>query len=466
VKLFYAHLHLAIPCWLFALPNSTGVITMRKMSIIFILVGLVLLAEGIIPSNSRNHIQAQEQSTTYTVRQQGNDSNCDYIAVANGIQNIGGDGEHAYHTARALVPQMERDYREGFYTRLGSHGSDLPFSIDNLGAAPEAFVGLYEALGYNAVFLATTPDQVDLAFVQTIRDRLAANPTGSFVHLWITPRPYNPQARIFHVAETGEQVPLLYPYHEVAAMASDNPNALLILDGLVGRPYELTLEQLAYQVRGFNRALVVSRNDGHLEDHQRVQMSQAGQPYIHAPLGGVYLTHARQRWGADYQEWGAVIGQPYQAMHNQALTTQLPGRYVQYVRLDASTMTLAPLGWQMVQELAAFNAIPDDALRPDDNPALQGGIRDWAIARFGSTDNFERAFGQVLTTEFWVSQEHMQYTVLNGIPHPIVGQDDRGGYICVLSEYAMIAWDLEHGVFLLPLGQIYHTQFAQEVGAR
>lgn len=260
------------------------------------------VGSGLLPARVER-VGAQERQ--YRVRYQGNDSNCDYVAVANGVQNVGGDGEQAYWAARTLVPQGPRDFKEAFYTLLGPNGSDQRFSLNNLGAAPEAFVGVYETLGYNAVMLAATPDGVDLDFARAMRDRLVADPERSFAHLWITPRPYQARARMLRVAETGEEVALLYPYHEVTAMASANPEELVILDGRVGQPYRLPLEQVAYQLRGFNRVLVVSRNDGSLEDHQRFQVGQEGRPYVTAALGGAYLTAARMWWGGGYQTWGA-----------------------------------------------------------------------------------------------------------------------------------------------------------------
>lgn len=402
---------------------------------------------------------------TYVIRRQGNDSNCDYIAVSNGIQNIGGDGEKAYWLAREFVPQLPRDYREAFYTLLGPQGSDSPFSLDNLGAAPEAFVGVYPALGYNAVMLAAQPGAVDLAFAQAIRDRLIASPDTTFAHLWTTPRPYNPQARLLDLPETGEQVSLLYPYHEVAAMAvPGQPDRLLILDGLVGHAFTLSLEEVAYQLRGFNRVIVVSSNPGPLEAQQRFQMTQAGQPFVSDTLGGAYLTTARQTWGPAYQTWGRVIGQPYRVATGQNEMVVLPGEYVQYERIGTQPVTLAPVGKRMGEELVGMGVLPAGMLYPAHQPGLVNGIRDSIAAQFGSVEAFQQAFGSPISAEFWLSHEQMAWFALRGEWHPLLEYGQADGYICMLTERAMIAWNGQSGAVLVPLGRVYYRQQQRELG--
>lgn len=422
---------------------------------------LVICLTLLLAPGDQRRAAAQEPARTYHIMPQGNDSNCDYIAVANGIQNIGGDGQQAYWAARALVPQGPRDFKEAYYTLLGPNGSDQPFTLDNLGAAPEAFVGVYETLGYNAVFLQSTPSLVDNDFARTIRDRLAADPERTFAHLWITPDPYNPQARVLPIPETGETANLLYPYHEVAAMAAPDLEHVTILDGRVGHAYEMPLEQLAHQLRGFNRVIVVSRNDGSLQDHQRVQFAQQGAPYVAAPLGGAYLTAARRQWGSSYTRWGAAIGQPYRIVRDAeaggdgGTSTLLPGEYVHYERRDAATVELARLGVRMVYELIAVGALASDALRPTEELPLPEGIGHWVSDTFGSHEAFHRSFGRTITTEFWLTQEQMQAHVLRGVPLPRVDESGQGGYLCVITEHALLAWDNSQGTFLLPLGRIY-----------
>lgn len=421
---------------------------------------ILLLGSGLFPG-AIDILQAQERS--YIIHPQGYDSNCDYLAVANGIQNIGGDGEQAYWQARSLVPQVPRDFKEAFYTLLGPNGSDQPFSLDNLGAAPEAFIGMYETMGYNAVFLASTPGVVDLSFAQAIYERLAADPERSFAHLWITPRAYDAQARLLHVDETGEEVELLYPYHEVAAMAAPDSNRFVMLDGLAGYPYTVSLEQAAYLLHGFNRVIVVSRNDGSLDDHQRFQMRQQGQPYVSPALGGPYLTAARKVWGSAYQTWGQVIGQPYRAFDGQVSRTILPGTYVQYERGDGNEVTLAPLGIRMARELEQNGVLPHNTIQPSGGPALINGIHAWVVDTFGSTETFQAMFGKSVTGEFWLTQGWMKTAVLHGLPHPLVDRGMSDGYVCVLTERAMLAWSSHYGTFMLPLGRIYHEQLRAEL---
>lgn len=394
---------------------------------------------------------------TYTITPQGNDSNCDFLAVANGIQNIGGDGAHAYWMARALVPQQPRDFRESYYTLLGAQGSDQRFSLDNLGAAPAAFVGVYEALGYNAVMLGTTPHVVDAAFARAIYERLAAQPMQSFAHLWITPRPYNPQARVLHVAETGEQAELLYPYHEVAAMVSpDQPDRVVILDGLVGYAYTLSLDELAHYLRGFNQVIIVSTTIGGLPEHQHIQRTVQGQPYVVPTLGSVFLTTARQTWGPAYGQWGEVIGQPFRANAGDNPTVVLPGRYVWYERTGTGNPTFVPLGAWMWQELHQAGIIQSAWPEAGQEPPLVNGIRDWVVNQFGTEAQFTHAFGRVLSPEFWVSHEQMQSIILRGLPFAPVDTHPGQGYICVVTERAVLAWDAQQGVLMVPLGQVYY----------
>ncbi len=392
----------------------------------------------------------------YQITPQGNDSNCDFLAVANGIQNIGGDGIQAYWMARALVPQQPRDYKEAYYTLLGAQGSDQRFSLDNLGAAPEAFVGVYEAMGYNAVMMGTTPHTVDVAFARAIYDRLATQPTLAFAHLWITPRPYNPQARILEVTETGEHVDLLYPYHEVAAMVTpDQPDRVVILDGLVGYPFTVSLDELASYVRGFNRVIVVSTTIGGLAEHQQAQRSVRGQPYVQPTLGAAFLRTARQTWGPAYQQWGQAVGQPFRSSDGDNPTVVLPGQYVWYERVGNGDATLAPLGAWMWQDLHQAGIIQSAWPEPGQEPPLVNGMHAWVVGQFGSEAQFTLAFGRVLSQEFWVSHDHMQSLILRGMPFALVDTYPDQGYVCVVTERSVLVWSAQQGVFMLPLGQIY-----------
>ena len=410
--------------------------------------GLLLLV-GVVGVLGAKGYEGRE----YRVFPQGNDSNCDFIAVANGIQNIGGDGGQAYWLARALVPQAVVDFKEGFYTRLGSSGSDQPFSLDNLGAAPEAFIGVYEAMGYNAVFLAAEPGTIDHGLAQTIRDRLVANPDGTFAHVWTTGGAYSPAARVFTVEATGEQVPLLYPYHEVAVMAGPDPGHVLVLDGLVGRPYPISLEDLAFQLRGFNRAIVVSRNDGSLADHQRFQLSQVGQPYVQPGLGGAYLAAARRHFGGSYQRWGGIVGPPLRVWDGQRERVVVYGAYVRYEGNAAEGVSLAPLGLELARRLEQAGVLAPEAIVPGGAPELMNGIGGWAEGEFGSREAFYRLFGRPITGEFWLSPAQMHELVLQGAPlEP--GFEAEQGFIGVLTERAMLVWSAEQGTRLVPLGRL------------
>ncbi len=400
---------------------------------------------------------AQAQPTL--IMHQGNDSNCDFIAVANGIHNIGGDGQSAYWFARSFIPQVPRDFKEVYHTYLGPNGSDQPFTIDNLGAAPEAFVGMYEALGYNAVFLASTPGIADRAFVHAIRDRLAANPYNTFVHLWTVPRPYNPHARAFYIPETGETSFFPYPYHEVAAMLSPDLQHFIFLDGLASHTYMLTLQQVAHQLHAFNRVIVVSSNNGTIEDHQRFQASQTGQPYVAHTLGGLFLTKARQSMGSAYTRWGRAIGQPFMTFDGMQTHIVLPGEYVHYMRsVGSQEVTFAPLGRRMADELLGADILPAERFVPHESPTLQSGIQQWVMLQFGSVEQFEQAFGKPLTTEFAISQHDMQAHVLHWFPHAVVDASTNEYFICVVTEHAMLAWHTTHGTFLVPLGQVYYKR--------
>jgi len=436
-------------------------VSQRKIhlfSFLFALIIGLLLSVGPVLQ-----IHADEQ-TSYRIKLQGNDSNCDFIAVANGIQNIGGDGERAYWSVRSLVPQRVRDYKEAFYTTLGPQGSDQPFTPNNLGAAPEAFTGVYQALGYDAVLLAAHAGDVDLDFVRAIRDRLAVNPERSFVHLWITPYAYDPTAQLLTVEETGEQVSMLYPYHEVAAMLAADPERLVILDGLVGYPYELALNEVASLLRGFNQVLVVRRNDGSLEDHQRFESNQTGQPYVVTPLGGPYLAAARTLFGDAYQTWGAVIGQPLRVFAGDRETVMVPGAYVQYMGTYVDGVTLAPLGEQMATDLLTAGFIAPDQVALSGNSDLENGIRLWVESQFGSVDRFYQLFGHTITPEFWLSQEQMNAVVPAGMAFSFDTYPQPSGYIVVLTERAMIVWTAERGAWLVPLGHVSYERYRLKLG--
>ncbi len=420
-------------------------------------IGLLLGVTAVIPTHA-------DEQRAYSITPQGNDSNCDFIAVANGIQNIGGDGEGAYLLARTLIPQAGRDYKEVFYTLFGSQGSDQPFAPDNLGAAPEAFSGLYQALGYNAVAVAAPAGVIDLDFTRAIRDMLAAEPDRAFAHVWITPYDYDPMARVLSVEETGEQERMLYPYHEVVVMLASDPERFVVLDGLVGYPYELSLSDMAYLLRGFNSVIVVSRNDGSFEDHQRFQISREGQPYVVAPLGGPYLSFARTRFREAYQTWGRVIGQPLRVVERGRSTVLVPGEYVQYVGTYADGVTLAQLGSRMAEELLQAGLIAPETVTLSGSADLTNGILLWVEGQFGSDERFHQMFGRTITPEFWLSAEQMQAVLPASVTLASDSYAQPDGYIVVLTERAMIVWTPTCGAWLVPLGQVYYQQMHHRLG--
>lgn len=402
----------------------------------------------------------------YFIRRQGNDSNCDFITFSNGVANTGGDGEHAFWFSRAFIPQDARDFKEGYYTLLGPDGSDQPFSIDNLGAAPEAFVGAYEAYGYNAVSMASTPGTTDVDFVRAIYDRLRVDPAGVFAHIWITPRQYTDEAlytRTITVTETGETVRLPNNYHEFNIMAApDRADYVLVLDGLVGYPYAQSLEDLAVRMRGFNRAIVVSRNDGDVTDHQRFQMAQMGQPYVDHPLGGMYLRLARLLWGPAYRTWGGLIALPLAAPDADGNKVIAFSAYVQYERMvDSHDVQLAALGWRMHYDLQQAGILAPAASHT--GHSLPAEMQPWIAEQFGSVAQFQAVFGQPIRAAFWVSPDQMKQTILNGAAHPVVDAGRADGYIVVLTGRAMVAWHPETNAFLVPLGQIYYERLKAAV---
>lgn len=395
------------------------------------------------------------------IRRQGNDSNCDWISAQNGVQNIGGDGERAYRLSRALVPQQARDYHEGFYTRFGPDGSDRPFGLDNLGAAPEAFVGVYEALGYDAVLLAGAPGAADIGLARAIYARLAERPGQAFAHLWTTTLPWR-VGRTLEVPETGERVGLLYPYHEVVAFAAgDRPDAVVIVDGQLGRPYTIGVERLARDLRGFNRGIVVSAS-GDLAAHQRSQLLAAGQPYVAQPLGGVFLRTARELWGPRYTVWGATIGLPLRSADGEPGTVVLPGAHVHYERAGSGAVRLVDLGRRMAAELVAAGILYPEQLQAN---VLPTAMREWAAAELGHEERFSRSFGVPISGQIWVTQRQMREQIMRGLAHPIVDAvPDSSGYVIVIAERAMLAWSPLKGTFLVPLGRIYHEQLKRDVG--
>lgn len=404
-------------------------------------------------------LPAQRDAGAITIRRQGNDSNCDFVAVANGVQAIGGHGDEAYAQARTLVRQGPLDYREGFYTLLGPNGSDRPFSLDNLGAAPEAFLGVYEALGYDATLLAAPPDTINLDFARAVRERLAAAPATSFAHLWITPRAYNPRARTITVPQTGERVPLLYPYHEVAALADPhNPERVIVLDGLIGYPVTLSLDQLAHQLRGFNKLLIVQQSDASPEQHQRAQIVATTQPFAVVGLGGAFLGAARETWGPSYHSWGRVIGPPLRTQNGAERIIRLPGEYVLYER-GAGGVTMAALGSWMRDALVS-RAVLASEQRPE---ALRNGLRGWAESEFGSLERFHAIYGQPLTGEFWLTPEALREVVLRGADHPLA-QANASGYVAVITERAMLVWSAEHGTAMVPLGLVFYSELRGKLG--
>lgn len=394
------------------------------------------------------------------VRRQGPDSNCDFIAAANGIQFLGGNGDQAYARVRELVPQGPIDYREGFYTLYGPNGSDRPFSLDNLGAAPEAFIGVYEALGYDATLLAAPPGPANAAFARAVHDQLALAPETSFAHLWITPRAYDAQARVLSVAATGEQAPLLYPYHEVAAIADPMaPGQLIVLDGLIGYPVALSLDQIAHHLRGFNKVVIVRQGTSSPEDRLRAQIAASAGPFAVVGLGGAFLTLSRQTWGAAYGTWGRVIGPPLQMRSGEELVVRLPGEYVLYER-GGTGVGLARLGAWMRDDLGARGVLGPEHLRPAE---LQNALRDWAVAQFGSLERFHTIYGAPLTDELWLTPEVFHGSVLRGVDHALASAP-ASGYVVVLTERAMLVWSPEQGVAMVPLGLIFYTELRESLG--
>lgn len=396
----------------------------------------------------------------FDIKLQGNTSNCDWLALRNGIHNLGGDGDAAAVIARRLVVQQPRDYKEAFYTLLGPNGSDQPFSLDNLGAAPQAFVGVYQALGYDAVLLTAPAHTVDQEFAQTLRQRLLSEPGASFAHLWITPGNYQSTARRLKVAETGEYTDLLYPYHEVAAFADPNSNGLIILDSLVGYPYVVSDERLAWWLRGFNSVIVVRASNADLAQHQRDQLAQRDQPYSTPQLGGAYLQAARRMFGQTYQQWGNVIEQPMRIVDEHGTKVVLMGDYIHFERIDDGAVTLALLGVRMGHDLEAAQLLPPNSIQPWQTKLLVNGVREWVIITFGSVEQFQQVFGNVLTDEFWMSSEQFHRLVLAQEPPPAA----LDGYIGVLTERAMITWHPDEGTRLVPLGRIYAERLRTTLG--
>jgi len=406
-------------------------------------------------------------SRAYQIMPQGEDSNCDYIAVANGVQNTGGDGAWAYRRAREFIPQSPREFKEGFYSVLGPNGSDLQATMDNIGTAPEAFVGFYEANGYNAVSMATPPGEPDLAFVKAIYERLAADPDKTFAALYIysNNRDYGFRSRTVTVPETGERVEIPYLYHVVAGVVDPNlPNRIIILDGITRFPFAMTLEDLAYKIRGYNRVVVASRQTASLQAHQSFQLEQLGKPYVDTPLGGLYLRKAREVWGKAYGTWGKVIALPLKVSEGLTGTVALFGEYVQYEREGAGEPTLVPLGRQVAAELMREGLLKEEGLAQ--KQPLVAGQQSWVVDQFGSLEQFFTAFGQPLTGEFWLSTAQLQANVLHKQPHPLVDSSRKDGYVCTLTERGMLAWNGQTGFFLVPLGRAaYAVKQAQVLGA-
>jgi hypothetical protein len=421
----------------------------------------MLALYGAIYAPFRSTADRQATALHYAVRPQGNDSNCDFIAAANGVQAIGGNGEEAYLRSRQLVAQGPFDYREGFYTLYGPAGSDQPFSLNNLGAAPEAFIGVYEALGYNATLLAAPPGAPDATFARAIRDQLLRAPGMAFAHLWITPHTYNPRARLLTVAATGEQAPLLYPYHEVAAVIDPlAPDRVIILDGLIGYPIAIDLDRLAYQLRGFNKAIVVQRSEAGSSDHLVAQIASTTQPYAVVGLGGAFLTMARQTWESAYPTWGRVIGPPLRMHHGDEIVVRLPGEYVLYERSSAGGVGLAQLGVWMRDGLVAQGLIEPERLRP---APLHNALREWVVVQFGSGERFHAIYGAPLTEEIWLTPEMLRGAVLRGSDHPLA-HESASGYIIVITERALLVWSPEHGSGLAPLGRIFYQELRTSLG--
>ncbi len=406
---------------------------------------------------------------SYYLMRQGNDSNCDFIAFTNITVNIGGnDPTDAFRFSRQFVPQDARDYREVYYTKLGPNGSDQPFTPNNLGAAPEAFVGAYEAYGYNTAMMAAAPGEASPQLIQALYDRLVQDPGRVAAHIWINAPNYDP-ATLFRntitVPETGEQVRLPFPYHEVMAVAApDAPGEIVILDGVVGYPYTISLQDLTQRVRAFNRFIVVSRNDGSIADHQRAQMLQMGQPFVDHPLGGLYLRTARGLWGANYLQWGNLIAPPMRMPDADADTVVAFSEYVAFERTVLShDVQLAPLGWRMAYDIGGTGWISGDSIRVRGDSELRPEMMTWIDATFGGADTFYRAFGRPITDEFWASPDMVKNVILQGIAHPAVDSGLADGYSVVVTERAVVAWHPATGAFLLPLGRIYHEQLKQEL---
>jgi hypothetical protein len=428
------------------------------------LVGLSWIA--IVPAHAadRSGTALNVRLNQIAVRLQGNDSNCDWIAAQNGVQNIGGDGAAAYNFARAAIPQRARDPRESYYTVWGPNGSDRPYSAANSGTAPDAWVGVYEALGYDATILSATPGVADRVFAQALIDRLNAAPDRTFAHLWITATAYNGTARTVRVDETGEDVAILHPFHEVVAFAAPGqPDRVLVADSLFRSPYVLTIDKLAYQLRGFNRVLVVGRNDGSLQDHQRAQIASLAQPYATPVLGGAFLYTARQLWGPAYNRWGALVGPPMRVEARTDARVIVPGEYVQWERRGTGEATIAPLGARMGGDLIAAGVLQPDAIGLGEGRALPPAMQQWAEAEFGSLQAWERAWGLPISDEFWIAPNVMRSVVMRGQGHPLIDQS-QGGFVGVLTDRAMLVWHPQHGVIMIPLGRVYYGQLRAELG--
>lgn len=238
-----------------------------------------------------------------------------------------------------------------------------------------------------------------------------------------------------------------------------SPDRLIVLDGLIGYPVSIALSDLAHQLRGFNKLIIVRRSGSSADEHLAAQLHGSAQPYAVVGLGGAFLSTARQLWGPAYAQWGRVVGPPMRVHNRVEMVVQLPGEYVLYERGSAG-VALANLGSWMRDSLVAQNVLEPEQLQPTE---LRNGLRDGAVSHAGSLERFHALYGATLTDEVWMAPETFRSTVLRGAEHPL-SHVPASGYIVVITERAMLAWSPEQGTTLVPLGLIYLNDVRRRLG--
>ncbi len=231
---------------------------------------------------------------------------------------------------------------------------------------------------------------------------------------------------------------------------------MIILDGLIGYPVTITIDQLAQRLRGFNSVVLVQGGSTASEAHLQAQLTFMRQPYATATLGGAFLRHACQTWGASYTTWGRVLSGPLRMWNGAETVVRLPGEYILY-ESGQTGIHLAALGQAMRDRLLSRGLLPAEHNHPAE---LRNALREWVIQQFGSLEHFQEIYGTPLTDEFWLAPETLRSTVLPGIDHPLTTLPSSG-YVAILTERAMIVWSAERGVAMVPLGQAYLFELQQ-----